>query len=227
MTFKEKVDQHFERLNQRSLCADCFSSRSEFEKEDRQNGKLPTRSNMLLGFHPTQSFDHLDVLVLAESHGGGRSESFYYPNKSFKEELDGLYFYYMNAPIEKFHQQQMRNLLEHMDKHGISWIFTDLVKSYVAKSKDNFKRAIGHCVHYLDEQMSLYKPRIIICMGDHNYSYMAAKFNLPKRAEHGDVYHIPTLNAKLVKVYFPSANTANHWARVDGWEKIKPLLTDV
>lgn len=217
---KTQIDEHFEQINERPYCQNCFEARKGFDVADRKKGKFPTRSNMLLGFYTKLEFVKINVLVLAESHGGGRADSFYYPNKSFKDELNGLYHYYMESPIHKFHQQQMRILLKYFDEQKISWLFTDLVKSYVTKDKINFEAAISHCVQYLDEQLDLYKPDVIICMGDYNYKYMATKFSLPKQANHADVFKIDETNILLIKSYFPSRNTADYWAESGGWDPI-------
>lgn len=222
MTYKEKIYRQFEQMNARPHCAVCKEARRESGGGDVKHG---SRSNMLLGFHTQQEFDALDVLVLAESHGGGRKESFYYPNKTVQEELSGLYHYYMDATIEKFHQQQMRELFKFLDVNDIKWLFTDLVKSYVSKRpEENFSAAIHHCSQYLNEQLNLYRPRKILSMGSYNYRYFASKYNLPPRAKHGDVFNLEPLGARLIHVTFPSAMTANHWAKAQGWEPIKEFL---
>jgi len=53
-------------------------------------------------------------MIIAEAHGDGRKEDFR-PQEDFNFEACWLADYYRRAPLKNFHQQQIRDLLQHLD----------------------------------------------------------------------------------------------------------------
>src|SRR5690606_33477447 len=124
-------------------------------------------SNLLPGFSSKKISLPIEILVVAESHGGGRPEGFSGKQKSLPVEVNELENYYRTQPLRKFHQNEIRTLLNHLDDLKVTWVFTDLVKCYVSKSnRQNLKMAADHCAKYLTRQIDVLKPQIIITLGN-------------------------------------------------------------
>lgn len=211
----------FEKINKRPYCEECRGIRNEFRLKDMKNGYY---SNFIPGFSSRTLKIPLDVLIVAEAHGGGRPETFR-EQKNLDNEIDDLAKYYLSEHLKKFHQKEMRALLVELTSRGKSWIFTDLIKCFVwqgkdneLKGKENKKEAIKRCSCYLDEQISILKPRKILCLGN----TVAKEYFRLKKPMHGKEY--PVNGNIIVHSTFPSRNTADIWVKNEGWKQILQKL---
>ncbi len=233
MLTSESYRDLFEWINKRCLCKGCKNERSKFCTKDKNNHAC--RSNLIPGFYSKNIVRSIDILIVAEAHGGGRDEDYHEPQLPVDEEVSYIANYYLTDKVSKFHQWQMRELLEHLNKAGKSWVFTDLIKCFVwhgkdkslnLKGSDNKKKAIKHCRKYLDEQIKVLQPRKILVLGQ---TVGREYFRLKglKSSNHGRVYPSQIDNVKTTLVYsvFPSQITADIWAEKGGWELVIEKLT--
>ncbi len=207
----------FEWINQRPYCKRCWRERREFNNDDKKHNN--SYSNLIPGFSSSSVKPPIDVLIIAESHGGGREESFK-KQKDLSSEIENISSYYMDEKLEKYHQMQMRSLLQKLDKRNKSWIFTDLIKCYIwKKPKKNVEKAIEHCSKYLEEQIKILKPKTILVLG--NLVARAYFRGVPnvRNLKHGETVQLDD-GSKLVWSYFPSGNTADIWVRENGWVSV-------
>jgi hypothetical protein len=82
--YHEKSRTLFEKLNTRPLCQQCQNERSAYTNDDMKGWPLYL-SNMLPGFSSQKIAIPLDVLVVAESHGG--REDYFRPQKDLDSEV--------------------------------------------------------------------------------------------------------------------------------------------
>lgn len=220
----------FEKTNGRPYCEKCQGDRILFAQYDKKHNDC--YSNLLPGFSSEIVKIPIDLLVVAEAHGGGRIENFR-PQCKLQIEIAGLAKYYLSEPLQKFHQEQVRALLTWLDANGKNWVFTDLIKCFVwsgrarkknkLKGADNRKVAIKHCKAYLDEQIEALRPRKILCLGR---TTARQYFQLEGALQHGLGRKIKNDESTLVFSIFPSRNTADLWAANRGWERIFRRLSE-
>lgn len=212
--------------NERPFCDECKSERTKFSDKDRKG--TPFYSNFLLGFSSKNTIVPIDVLIVGEAHGGGRKEDFREKQEELYTEIHQIAKYYRELPDKTFHQQQVRILLENLDRAGVSWVFTDLIKCFVWRGLDkdndldgrtNWNVAIKHCRKYLEGQIALLQPKKILGLG----GTVTQDFNIDK-PEHGGIYTIKVSNCSYIHSLFPSRWTADQWAVKKGWELIIPKL---
>lgn len=215
----------FEEINKCNFCADCHQARHEFKERDFKTYKR--YSNLLPGFSSEIVQIPIDILIIAEAHGGGRASDFR-DQKSLDEEVNNIGNYYLVNQLEKFHQQQMRHFFNSLNKYSKSWIFTDLIKCFVWQNKDgnlngsrNRDIAVEYCKGYLTKQIAVLQPKNILILGNN----VATKYFSLKKAYHGEIYPpAKERTAKLIFSRFPSRNTADLWVKDGGWDKIIPIL---
>jgi hypothetical protein len=212
----------FDKINDRYLCSQCHEERSEFKERDYKGQNC--YSNLLPGFSSEKLTVPIDILVIAEAHGGGRKTDFR-KQVNLKEEMDNIGDYYLKKEIEKFHQSEMRKLFNILKNANKTWVFTDLIKCFVWQGDDNELHgkknreiAIEYCRKYLDEQIKITKPKIFLALGN---TVLSKYFKLPK-LNHGDKQ--PINGSSLIFSIFPSRNTADLWVKYGGWNKIVPKL---
>ena len=215
----------FEKINKRLICGKCYSDRKVFETRDQKGHGC--RSNLLPGFSSGKIDKPIDILIVAEAHGGGRPEDFR-PQKDLDYEVSWLGDYYLESPLKRFHQQQVRNLLNKLSYAGKTWVFTDLIKCFVwhgsnseLNGRDNWMIAIRHCSGYLEEQMSLLQPHMVLGLGGTVAQYF--KLDKPK---HGSIHGVSINGNHTVYVHslFPTQWTADRWVSENGWELVIPKL---
>lgn len=221
----EVSHQLFEEINERTYCKDCQKKRSIFSSKDKKDNDC--YSNLLPGFSSKKTSIPIDILIVAEAHGGGREDNFR-PQKELKIEIDGLGAYYLESPLQKFHQSEMRKLLNILNENDKNWVFTDLIKCFVWKGRDKSKKlkssknketAIEYCQKYLDKQIHTLRPKKVLSLG----SIVTKKyFNLKGRICHGSVHtlSIKDHSFKLVYSIFPSMFTADKWIENGEWKDI-------
>jgi hypothetical protein len=213
------IYETLEWINHRPSCENCRDKpeRSKFKPNEQKNNSY---SNLIPGFSSCdirKLSPPIDVLIVGETHGGGREEDFR-EQKDLDYEVKYISDYYLREELVKFHQQQMRELFHKLDELNKSWFFTDLVKCFVwKKDKTNIKIAIDNCSKYLDKQISSLEPEKILVLG----RMVAEKyFGLKtKSSKHGKNY-IFKFEEKLIPIVwsrFPSQITADRWIKEKAW----------
>lgn len=220
----------FEKINRRPYCEKCQADRIQFAHFDKKYNDC--YSNLLPGFSSETVKIPIDLLVVAEAHGGGREENFH-PQCKLQIEIAHLAEYYLSEPLQKFHQEQVRELLMWLDANGKNWVFTDLIKCFVSsgpfakknklKGADNRRVAIKHCKAYLDKQIETLKPKKVLCLGQ---TTARQYFQLEGTLQHGISRRINNDKSTLVFSIFPSRNTADLWVENRGWERIFARLNE-
>jgi hypothetical protein len=223
-------------VNNRSRCEACRHARLNFRGVDR---KFDAYSNMIPGFYsatyPNLATSHeVDVMIIGDSHGGGGGEEVYREQYEADKEIDLIRNYYLQETFDSYHQEQMYLLFTKFDKNRVSWYFTDLLKCFVAREKatiptskkkeDNFKLATEHCKHYLEEQLSRVRSKVIITLGGHVFGEIKKllKFNAPFL--HGNFTRAG--DTTIISSYFPSERRANLWVKKGKWRPIETVLEE-
>ncbi|MEM5875623.1 MAG: type-4 uracil-DNA glycosylase [Candidatus Aenigmatarchaeota archaeon] len=109
---------------------------------------------------------------------------------------------------------------------------TNVVKCRPPNNRQPEKIEIEACFDYLERQINVIKPRLIICVGNIAASTLFHKFGLEFKSmnkQHGIVYSISNLQIqlKLVATYHPAAILRNpnllNLVKED-WERIKEVI---
>ncbi len=215
----------FDKINKRKLCAKCKEERKLYLPADRKN--YGCESNLLLGFSSPQIRIPLDLLIIAQAHAGGKQT--YRSQRDTNFEVKNLGDYYLDPErnlnnLRTFHQKECRILFRYLNSRKISWLFTDLIKSYVSSDKKNMQIAVKHCSKYLTEQIQILEPKKILCLGKLVSKHISKLES--KQIQHGSVFvtHINNKNTRIIFSMFPSARTSDKWIEIGGWRKIIPLL---
>lgn len=209
----------FQEINSRPLCDQCRKARSDFSDYDKKYGHF---SNLLPGFSSSVVNIPLEVLIVAEAHGGGREQDFRPKQNRLEDEVSWIGNYYLRAPLQKFHQSQVRELLRILDSENRTWVFTDLIKCFVnQKLKSNRKIAIQYCSKYLKGQIEKLKPKQILILGN----TVASEFKI-KHPSHGEIFYqsIAESRTKIIFSLFPSRNTADLWISRNQWGPVLESL---
>lgn len=215
----------FQRINTRFLCNQCHRERLKFSIKDKKNNN--SYSNLLPGFSSEKIKFPLDLLIVAQAHGGGRKEDFR-NQVDLEAEIVNLAEYYLIKPIKKYHQQEMRYFLSYLNNKRINWVFTDLIKCFVWRGYDeknnldgseNVRIAIKNCSLYLKRQIKVLRPPKVLVLGK---TVAIEYFELPNKLEHGNIYtgSIGDHEFPIVYSIFPSQFTADLWVEHGGWRKI-------
>jgi len=217
MRMNNKIQNVLENILERPLCDKCREERKRYKKYDQK--KQGFYSNILVGFasKPIAKLNPpIDVMVLAESHGGGnyrKWKDLQSSKLSLENAMRFLEEYYRTKPLKKFHQSCIKKLLNELDQRKYAWFFTDVVKCFVAKTDGNFKSAIEKCKEYLHQQISVLDPRVIIALG--NVAWRTLGLPLERKAVecHGKIKLREILGRKRGIIYsvFPSQSTADKW----------------
>lgn len=109
---------------------------------------------------------------------------------------------------------------------------TNVVKCRPPNNRQPEESEIRACSEYLEKQIEIIKPRIIICVGNISASYIFKKFGLKfdsMNKVHGKVFSISNLQfqLKIIATYHPAAILRNPnlmSAAKDDWEKIGEIL---
>ncbi len=225
----------FEKINSKSYCSVCqeHKDRKKFIIKDKKYIKKDNTnfSNVLPGFSSEKISKSVDLLIVADSHSG-TPEKLFREQIGLEKEVNDMNEYYRNAEMETFHQQEIRELLKKLDNKKITWVFTDLIKCYVWHGNDkenielngykNRNTAITHCKKYLDEQIKVLNPKIILSLGN---TVSEGYFKL-KKLEHAKKYieKVKGKDYEIIHSVFPSRNTADLWVKNKGWAKILKQL---
>jgi uracil-DNA glycosylase family 4 len=90
---------------------------------------------------------------------------------------------------------------------------TNIMKCYLPENKAK-EEEIKACTPYLDDQVEIIKPKVIILLGNVATKYIFNKFRLqlaPMRTLHGKFFSVSTLflQAKVIPMYHPAAALRN------------------
>ncbi len=203
-------------INSCKFCKECKEARVVFRDKDQRHNN--SYSNLLPGFSSLQIEIPIDVLVIAEAHGGSR-KSLFREQKSLEEEVLEIGGYYLVDSIQTFHQREMRRLFTQLNGKNLIWVFSDLIRCFVWNRKkdtldgrQNVEIAIRHCRKYLDNEINFLNPKKIVCLG----KQVAKKyFGITAMLTHGAEYQ-----SNIIWSYFPSGNTADLWVRNGEWEPV-------
>jgi len=112
-----------------------------------------------------------------------------------------------------------------LDRSGI--YITNVVKCYLPDNKAT-EEQIEACTPYLDRQIELIKPKLIVALGSVAAKYLLSKFKLPYSSMgrlHGKFYRVRslTLDFDLAVMYHPASALYNPSMRIileNDWRKL-------
>ena len=112
-----------------------------------------------------------------------------------------------------------------LDRSGI--YITNVVKCYLPDNKAT-EEQIEACTPYLDRQVELIKPKLIVALGSVAAKYLLSKFKLPYSSMgrlHGKFYRVRslTLDFDLAVMYHPASALYNPSMRIileNDWRKL-------
>jgi uracil-DNA glycosylase family 4 len=219
-------------------CDECRKERVEYRSDDQKGTGF--FSNICVGFASkpiTELKSPIDVMILAESHGGGNYEEWgrlESQRLSLENNMRLLEEYYRLNRIRKFHQSCIRELLNKLDQRHYIWFFTDVVKCFVAKRNMNFKLAVEHCRVYLNGQIRALDPKVILTLGNTAWKTLTEKPLKDKAVEyHGKSQTVRILAKERIIVYsvFPGQSTADKWieaeTRLPALKTVEDLISRV
>ena len=107
----------------------------------------------------------------------------------------------------------------------------NVIKCYLPDNKPT-EEQIRICSRYLDEQIALIKPKVIIPLGNVAKDYVFEKFGVEKKSMgklHGKVFEINSLygKVKIIPMYHPSAALRNPGLRKvleEDWKRLRGKL---
>jgi len=108
---------------------------------------------------------------------------------------------------------------------------TNVIKCYLPDNHPT-REQIKACSLYLNQQIELIKPEVILTLGNISTSYIFQKFNLKLESIgkiHGQVFEISTLllYAKIIPMYHPASALYNPGMKEllkNDWEKLREIL---
>lgn len=228
----QKIRDFFNKeINSRKLCPECRKKREERGLADKDKKWLGHYSNLLPGFSSSKVTMPIDILIIAEAHGGGGNRYFRqecdYFRQDLNQEVASIGGYYLAEEINKFHQSEMRKLFRELDRLNKTWVFADLVRCYVyqsqrKKEKENWMIATKYCQEYLRKEINFLQPKIIICLGDKVALFIKNFLGFREEFERGRKYEVKLNDNKItiIRSYFPSKNTADLWVANRGWDSV-------
>jgi uracil-DNA glycosylase len=127
----------------------------------------------------------------------------------------------------------LEEFLSSIGKKREDVFITNVVKCRPPSNRQPEEDEIKICTSlYLDKQIELIKPKLIVCLGNVSASYIFKKFDLKFESmnkQHGKVFFVSNLfiQTKIIATYHPAAILRNQnlmsIAKSD-WEIIKELL---
>ncbi|MEF8878990.1 MAG: type-4 uracil-DNA glycosylase [Candidatus Thermoplasmatota archaeon] len=109
---------------------------------------------------------------------------------------------------------------------------TNIVKCRPPRNRNPLKSEIKVCTPYLDKQLSLINPKIIVTLGNFATRYIFDKFNLDFEKiskTHGETFQIEGLGGtfKIMPVYHPAAATYDPNKKtmfLEDFKKLKEII---
>ncbi|MFP4045842.1 MAG: type-4 uracil-DNA glycosylase [Candidatus Aenigmatarchaeota archaeon] len=104
------------------------------------------------------------------------------------------------------------DLLEKIGLERNEVYIANILKCRPPRNRDPKKEEIKKCTPYLDKQIQLLDPRIIVPLGNFAAKYILEKYNFEKKSigkVHGEVYEVSNLKGRvtIVPQYHPAAAT--------------------
>ena len=107
-----------------------------------------------------------------------------------------------------------------------------MVKCRPPGNRDPTDNELKACSHFLDEQLQVIKPKIIIPLGRFAMSYMFNKYGLPEQKisnAHGKQFKINTLFGQiiLIPMYHPAAGLYQGSTKqkiIEDWKNIRDII---
>ena len=108
---------------------------------------------------------------------------------------------------------------------------TNVMKCFLPENKATGEQ-VEACTPYLDRQIEIIEPKLIIALGNLAVTYLFGRFGLkaePMEKIHGRLYEISTLtySGYIIPMYHPASALRNPSLRdrlVEDWRMLKPVL---
>jgi len=172
-----------------------------------------TRKNLVVGSGSLDS----EILFVGEAPG-------------YNEDLQGCPFVGKAGKI-------LDELLESIALKRDDVYIANILKCRPPDNRNPLKTEIESCTEYLNKQIEIIQPKIILPLGNFACSYIFEKFSLKYDKisnVHGKVFHINTLmgNIKIIPLYHPAVATYNPNTKdtlLEDFKIIKkvPNMTDI
>ncbi len=126
----------------------------------------------------------------------------------------------------------LTSILEEVGINRKDVFITNVVKCRPPNNRDPTDEEIAKCSPYLDLQISLIRPKLIIALGRHSGKYLVDKFGgkfTKISAMHGKLFHFTTIfgDFYLMPTYHPAAAIYNKELRKSIVEDIKRAIQEV
>lgn len=219
----KKVREIFEEINKGKNCKKCSK---------QWNGNKGRSSNLIPGFSSKKISIPIEVLIVSKEHGG-TDDRWYEGQNTLPEEIEKIRNYYLEEKLKKYNQEQIRKLCFQLDQEGITWVFTDLIKCFVEhdEEKDKTIVAVKNCKKYLNKQIEVLKPKIIIVLGRFVLENYFNEHKKLKRLIFEEKIKLINredrpLNYKIIPSYFPTGQHADNWVRSGKSERIVKIILE-
>ena len=108
----------------------------------------------------------------------------------------------------------LTNLLAQIGIKREEVFIANILKCRPPENRNPFQQEITHCTTYLDKQIEIIEPKIIIPLGNFSYQYLFKKYNIPINKisdDHGKIYRKQTIIGELmfIPMYHPAVATYN------------------
>jgi len=111
---------------------------------------------------------------------------------------------------------------------------TNVMKCYLPENKAN-EEEIEACTPYLDKQIEIIQPRIMVALGNVAAEYLFKKFGLKRQSMgkiHGKIYRVSSLilQAEIIPMYHPASALRNPPLRtvlMEDWRKLGEHLREL
>lgn len=126
-------------------------------------------------------------------------------------------------------------LLESIGLQRNKLYIANLLKCRPSNNRNPLKTEIKACTEYLNKQIDIIQPRIIVPLGNFASSYIFEKFGLKYDKisnVHGKIFQINTLfgDVKIIPMYHPAVATYNLEAKnilIDDFKVIKNVIEEI
>ena len=189
----------FEELYDVSLIEDRVKALSEVEREVRECRKCrlwATRTKPV----PGHGNPNAEVMLIGEAPG-------------YNEDLEGKPFV---GAAGRFLDQLLA--LAELKRSDV--FITNVLKCRPPNNRDPLPDEVEACTPYLDRQVAIIKPKVIICLGRHSASYVLSKAGVKGHMRHGyvsisavrgQVFNVSYegLKVMVIPTYHPAAGLYN------------------
>jgi DNA polymerase len=108
----------------------------------------------------------------------------------------------------------LTNLLVHIGVKREEVYIANILKCRPPDNRNPLQQEITHCTTYLDKQIEIIAPKIIIPLGNFSYQYLFKKYSIPVNKitdDHGKIYRKHTIIGELIFIpmYHPAVATYN------------------